>query len=313
MDKLNIPRFGLEDFTQVNFKTPFLNVEHYHLNAPFFTIKNRETNPVNDYISPNRRQFFKIFHITSGTGILTVGLHQYALNPGDIAFLHPDEIMSWQTTSKDTGGHFCLIHPKYFDHDDHILVLFRLYPYFTPSKAVIQLTEIQSAKIDRLFYSILQEEEGNDPDKKEAILLQLQMILLEAKRSGKNLADVAVPENYRYIHGFLTLLESAFQVKGPDCVIKIKTAGEFAEQLNIHPNYLNSLVKNQTGKTLREHIQERLLYEAKVLLMHTSWEIRSISHVLAFSDQAAFSSFFSKKENITPTMFREATMSPVNI
>ena len=313
MDKLDIPRLGLETFTQVNFKVPFLNVEHYPFNAKYFIIKNRETNPVNDYISPNRRQFFKIFHITSGTGILTVGLHQYFLNPGDIAFLHPDEIMSWQTTSKDTGGYFCLIHPKYFDQDDHVLALFRLYPYFTPSKAVIQLADNQSTKIDGYFNSMLQEEEGNEPDKKEAILLQLQMILLEAKRSGKNLADVAVPESYRYIHGFLTLLESSFQVKGPESVIKIKTAGEFADQLNVHPNYLNSLVKNQTGKPLREHIQERLLYEAKVLLTHTNWEIRSISHVLGFSEQGAFSSFFSKKENITPSTFRERAMDTVNI
>jgi AraC-like DNA-binding protein len=313
MDKLDIPRLGLETFTQVNFKVPFLNVEHYPFNAKLFTIKNRETNPVNDYISPNRRQFFKIFHITSGTGILTIGLHQYFLNPGDIAFLHPDEIMSWQTTSKNTGGHFCLIHPKYFDYSEHVLALFRLYPYFTPSKAVIQLTDIQSSKIDRHFYSILQEEEGINSDKKDVILLQLQMILLEAKRSGKNLADVAVPENYRYIHGFLNLLESAFQVIGPDSVIKIKTAGEFADQLNVHPNYLNSLVKNQTGKTVREHIQERLLYEAKVLLTHTNWEIRSISQVLGFSEQSAFSSFFSKKENITPSLFREGIISTVNI
>ena len=313
MNKLDIPRLGLETFTQVNFKIPFLNVEHYPFNAKYFTIKNRETNPVNDYISPNRRQFFKIFHITSGTGILTVGLHQYFLNPGDIAFLHPDEIMSWQTTSKETGGHFCLVHPKYFDRNEHVLQLFRLYPYFMPAKAVIQLTEIQSAKIDFLFHSILHEEEGNDTDKKEAILLQLQMILLEAKRSGKNLTDVAVPESYRYVHGFLTLLESEFQVKAPDSVIRIKTAGEFADQLNVHPNYLNSLVKNQTGKTLREHIQERLLYEAKVLLTHTNWEIKSISHVLGFSEQGAFSSFFSKKENITPSIFRENATAAVNI
>lgn len=313
MDKLDIPRLGLESFTQINFKIPFLNVEHYPLHARYFIIKNRETNPVNDYISPNRRQFFKIFHITSGTGILTVGLHQYLLNPGDIAFLHPDEIMSWQTTSKDTGGHFCLIHPHYFDHNDHVLTLFRLYPYFTPSKAVIRLTEVQSTKIDRFFRAILQEEEGNNSDKKEAILLQLQMILLEAKRSGKNLADVAVPESYRYVHGFLTLLESAFQVKGPGSVIKIKTAKEFADQLNVHPNYLNSLVKSQTGKTLREHIQERLLYEAKVLLTHTNWDIRAISYVLGFSEQGAFSSFFSKKENITPSVFREGIVGAVNI
>ncbi len=313
MDKSNIPRFELETFAQANFKVPFLKVEQYPVNANYFSIKNRQHNPVNDYISPNRRQFFKIFHITSGTGILTVGLHQYFLNPGDIAFLHPDEIMSWQTTSTDTGGHFCLIHPKYFEEADHVLHLFRHYYYFKPSKAVIQLTESLSLKVNQYFELILKEEEGGQEDKKQAILLHLQMILLEAQRAGKNLPDVEVPETYRYIHGFLTLLESTFQIQGPDQAVKIKTAGEFADQLNVHPNYLNSLVKNQTGKTLREHIQERLLYEAKTLLVQTDWSIRTISYVLGFSEHAAFTAFFNKKENISPSNFRENAVSGVNI
>lgn len=313
MQKINIPRLELETFAQENFKTPFLKVEQYPFNASYFSIKNRKHNPVNDYISPNRRQFFKIFHITSGTGILTIGLHQYFLNPDDIAFLHPDEIMSWQTTSVDTGGHFCLIHPKYFEQADHVLHLFRHYQYFKPSKAVVRLTESQSLKINRHFEFILKEEEGNHDDKKQAILLHLQMILMEAQRAGKNLPDVAVHKTYRYIHGFLTLLEFTFQIQNPDTVVKIKTAGEFADQLNVHPNYLNSLVKNQTGKTLREHIQERLLYEAKALLIQTDWDIKTISYVLGFSGHAAFTSFFNKKEDISPSVFRESAVSGVNI
>ncbi len=313
MEKLDIPRLELETFAQVNFKVPFLKVEQYPFNASYFTIKNRKYNPVNDYISPNRRQFFKIFHITSGTGILTVGLHQYFLNPGDIAFLHPDEIMSWQTTSPDTDGHFCLTHPKYFEDADHVLQLFRHYRYFKPSKAVVQLTESQSARVNQYFEFILREDESFNDDKKQAILLHLQMILLDVKRAGKNLPDVAVPESYRYIHGFLTLLESTFQVQGPDTVVKIKTAGEFANQLNVHPNYQNSLVKNQAGKTLREHIQERLIYEAKALLIQTDWDIRTISYVLGFSENAAFTSFFNKKEHVSPSKFKESALSQVNI
>jgi AraC-like DNA-binding protein len=302
MEKSNIPRLELETFAAVN----FFNVEQYPFNAKYFSIKDRKHHPVKDYISPNRRQFYKIFHITSGTGILTVGLHQYCLHPGDIAFLHPDEIMSWQTTSTETGGHFCLIHPNYFEQSAHLLQLFRQYPYFKASKAVIQLTAPQSLKVNQYFEAILQEEEGENEDKKQAIFLHLQMILLEANRAGKNLADVAVPESYRYIHGFLTLLESTFQISGPDTVVKIKTATEFADQLNVHPNYLNSLVKNQTGKTLREHIQERLLYEAKALLTQTDWEISTISYVLGFSEHAAFTALFNKKEHISPSKFRES-------
>lgn len=313
MEKLTIPRLELDTFAQVGFKVPLLNVEHYPLDANYFIIKNRNNYPVKDYISPNRRQFFKIFHITSGTGVLTVGLHRYLMNPGDIGFLNPDEIMSWQTTSGNAGGHFCLIHPHYFEHAPHVLQLFRQFPYFKPSKAVIQLADEQSAKINHYFETITQEEEGDNEDKKQAILLQLQMILLEAQRAGKNLADVAVPENYRYIHGFLTLLESSFQTKGPDTVVSIKNASEFADQLHVHPNYLNSLVKNQTGKTLREHIQERLLYEAKTLLLQTDWDIKTISYVLGFSEHAAFTSFFHKKEKQSPSIFRENAVSALNI
>lgn len=312
MERADIPRLALASFAEVNYKVPFLNVQHYPLATNYFSIKNRENHPVVDYISPNRRQFFKIFHMTSGTGILTVGLHQYTLGPGDIAFLHPDEIMSWQTTSKETGGHFCLIHPKYFEYEtDHVLQLLRNYPYFKASKAVVQLTENQSAEINQSFQSIVREEEGDNEDKKQAILLHLQLILLAARRAGKTLPDQTVPESYGYIHGFLSLLESAFQVQ--DDAVKLKTSAEFAAQLHVHPNYLNSLVKEQTGKTLREHIQERLMYEAKVLLIQTDWDINRISFGLGFSGHAAFTSFFKKKENISPSIFRRNAFTQANL
>jgi len=314
MEKLDIPRLELESFAKVNYKVPFLSVQHYPFNASYFTIENRDSYPVADYISPNRRQFYKIFHMTSGTGILTVGLHRYLMCAGDIAFLHPDEIMSWQTTSENTGGHFCLIHPKYFENDaDHVLQLLRSYPYFKPAKAVVQLSDEQSEVVNQHFESMLKEERAGSEDKKQALLLHLQMILLEARRAGKNLADVEVPESYGYIHGFLSLLESVFQVGGPENAVKLKTAAEFAAQLHVHPNYLNALVKEHTGKTVREHIQERLIYEAKSLLVQTNWDINHISYGLGFSGQAAFTSFFKKKEHVSPSSFRKSALSQIGI
>uniref|UniRef100_UPI003D7FDE09 AraC family ligand binding domain-containing protein n=1 Tax=Pedobacter sp. TaxID=1411316 RepID=UPI003D7FDE09 len=108
MENSTIPRMELETFAANSFKTPLLNVEHFPVDSSHFVIQNRNEYPVKDYISPHRRQFYKIFHMTSGTGILTIGLHKYEMGPNEIAFLHPDEIMSWQTTSEETGGHFCL-------------------------------------------------------------------------------------------------------------------------------------------------------------------------------------------------------------
>lgn len=313
MEKTPIPRLEIESFAETSYQGPVLEVQHLPLDSSYFIIENRDTYPIVDYISPNRRDFYKIFHMTSGTGVLTVGLHRYEMSPNDIAFLHPDEIMSWQTTSEETGGHFCLIHPKYFDHDaEHVLQLLKNCQYFKAPNAVIHLTDSQSTTVNQHFENMLKEARSDNDDKKQALLLHLQMMLIEVQRAGRNMKNAPVSESYGYIYNFLSLLESSFQLDGSAASVKIKTVAEFADQLHVHPNYLNALVKQNTGKTVREHIQERLLYEAKSLLLRTDLTVSRISHGLGFSDPAAFSSFFKKKENMSPSNFRKEALSQVN-
>lgn len=306
MEKYDIPRLEIETFAKESYKVPVLQVRYHPLDAGWFIIENRELYPITDYISPNRREFYKIFHMTGGTGILTIGLHRYEVGPGDIAFLHPDEIMSWQSTSRQTGGYFCLIHPNYFGHDlDHVQLLLRRYPHLKPSRAVVRLNPEQSQAIDHFFSVIYREARGSNEDKRQAIVLHLQLLLLEAQRAGRVATGVEATESYGYIYGFLSLLESSFHIRQKDSLVRIRNASEFAEQLNVHPNYLNALVKEHTGKTLREHIQERLLYEAKTLLVQTDWDINSIGYSLGFSGHAAFTTFFKKKAQISPSTFRK--------
>ncbi|RXG11403.1 AraC family transcriptional regulator [Leeuwenhoekiella aestuarii] len=304
-----IPRHNLIDFAEQNFDLPFFSVNQYPLDSKLFVVENRNNYPIEDYISPGRRDFYKVFHISSGTGILTVGLHKYEMQTNQIAFVHPDEIMSWQTTSEEAGGHFCLIHPNYFEGYSHVAKLFRTYPFFLEDNAVIKLPNNVSVSINTNFSRILSEERSTNEDKKDAIIIHLQMLLLEAKRAGKNIANTPVSESYSYIHNFLSLLETNFQIHHKNTVVRLKTASEFAEELHLHPNYLNNLVKTQTGKTLSNHIQERLMYEAKALLIKTDWDISSISYSLGFSNQAAFTSSFKRMERITPSRFRKNMLS----
>lgn len=307
--KSDVPRMELESFAAQTFTVPVLEVTYHSLNRPYFIIGDKESFPMVDYISPNRRNFFKIFHITAGSGIVTVGLHKYEVGPGYIGFLHPDEIMSWQSTSKDTAGHFCMIHPRYFEQDaEHVRDIFQNFPFFKADKAVLELQAQQSAIVNGHFEKMLQEERENNDDKKQAILLYLQMVMVDALRAGRNMVATNVPEQYNYIYKFLTLLESNFQLERKGVPVKHQNASEFAEQLHVHPNYLNSMVKQQTGRTLREHIQDRILYEAKTLLLQTDWDINNIGYGLGFSGPAAFTAFFKKKENMAPSAYRKIAL-----
>ncbi|SEB06044.1 AraC family ligand binding domain-containing protein [Pedobacter hartonius] len=146
MKKPDIPRLSIEKFQEAGMNIPLLQVEHYHAEASF-SIKNRSCHLANDYIAPNRRKFYKLMHVTAGSGILTIGLNRYHIRPYMIAFIHPDEIISWQSDAAAEDGHFCLIHPVYFEEVTHMAGLFKNYPYFQAEKAVVELDEQQSLKI----------------------------------------------------------------------------------------------------------------------------------------------------------------------
>jgi len=78
----------------------------------------------------------------------------------------------------------------------------------------------------------------------------------------------------------------------------------YADMLNITPGHLNDVVKQQGGKTAITHIHERLVVEAKRLLMHTALSVKQIAHQLGFKDAAYFNRFFKRLANDTPLGYR---------
>jgi AraC family transcriptional regulator, transcriptional activator of pobA len=88
--------------------------------------------------------------------------------------------------------------------------------------------------------------------------------------------------------------------------IRIKTAKEFADELAIHPNHLNLLLKKHTGQNVSTHIKSRLLEESKILLLQTNWTIQCIGYAIGFAEQPNFSQFFKKNIGITPGEFRRS-------
>ncbi|THF83236.1 helix-turn-helix domain-containing protein [Cohnella fermenti] len=82
------------------------------------------------------------------------------------------------------------------------------------------------------------------------------------------------------------------------------TAQRVAEAAGLTPNYLSSLFKQETGRTLMNYIQKEKIEEAKKLLEHTRDSISAIGHRLGFYDQAHFVKAFKKHAGITPGQHR---------
>ena len=85
-----------------------------------------------------------------------------------------------------------------------------------------------------------------------------------------------------------------------------KNVTDYAEKLNITPNYLTTTLKQFTGKTAKDIISERLFNESKSLLKYSGLDIAEISYRLNFQEPTHFTRFFKKHSGITPNQFRKS-------
>ncbi|HEY4967427.1 MAG TPA: helix-turn-helix domain-containing protein [Puia sp.] len=78
----------------------------------------------------------------------------------------------------------------------------------------------------------------------------------------------------------------------------------YAEQLNITPKYLTETVKEITGKTAGEIIDDFVLFESKMLLDNPALSIAEIADELNFSDQSFFGKYFKRHTGLSPKEYR---------
>ena len=79
----------------------------------------------------------------------------------------------------------------------------------------------------------------------------------------------------------------------------------YASRLNISKVYLSRIVRQVSGRTVMDYINQTLLMEASFLLRTSSLSILQIADRLHFADLPSFSRFFSRKKGMSPREYRE--------
>ncbi|WP_229220157.1 AraC family transcriptional regulator [Dyadobacter beijingensis] len=83
---------------------------------------------------------------------------------------------------------------------------------------------------------------------------------------------------------FFDLLERKYHVN--------KKVSQYADELAVTPNYLNQIIKQETGMTASANIRKRLLIQAKRMALVQNTSMKAVAYKLGFEDTAHFSKFF---------------------
>ncbi|MEH0157295.1 AraC family transcriptional regulator [Limibacter armeniacum] len=295
-------------FTMLENLSDLIPMYNSYFNDWNIKVFNRTQYPCQNYLSANRRNFYKIHLITQGEGLLTIGLNHYHIHQPTILFLHPNDILSWRSLAApgEEKGHFLLIRKNFIGHLPMLkLTIDTLGLFSNKARSVITLGNEVIPRFERLWVNIHQEVESNKDFVLESVQAHLQLLLVDSMREGKFSSPEPVRGEYSHVHRFFRLLEEQIAEAGLDNPLKMRTAKEYAVSLDLHPNYLNKILKEQTGENVSTHIRNRLIEQVKILLSQSSLGMQDISYIVGFSDYSNFHYFFKNNTGITPTEFRK--------
>lgn len=89
-----------------------------------------------------------------------------------------------------------------------------------------------------------------------------------------------------------------------DCYLQEKSVQFYADALSISIRYLSAVVKEVAQRTPNQIISEFIVNEAKAQLSDSTISLKEIATKLHFSDQYAFTHFFKKHLDMSPTQYR---------
>jgi len=249
-----------------------------------------------------RRDFYKIMLVV-GPIQMNYADRVIQVKKQALFFSNPQIPYNCENLEQIETGYYCIFNQHFF----HKFGDLNQYSVFQPGgNHVFELTDQQVDQIT-LIYNRMFEEIGSDYIHKYDVLRNLVFELLHFGmkiQPSTNSDTLRINASKRISTIFLELLERQFPIDDEHKKITLRSASEFASQLNIHANHLNRAVKETTGKTTSEIIAERILQEAKILLKHSAWQVSEIAYALCFTEVTHFNNFFKKHTQTSPLKFR---------
>ncbi len=260
-----------------------------------------EGKPTN--IPYRRRDYYKIMLVKGGSQVhfadKIVEVKKQALS-----FSNPQIPYKWEHLDKIREGIYCIFNQHFF----HQFGQLNQYEVFQPNGShIFELMDAEANQVSEIFERMAKEFNADYKYKYDVIRNQIFELLhfaLKMQPSG-NLEKQLTNASQRISTLFLELLERQFPIDDAHLNVQLRSASDFANQLNVHVNHLNRAVKETTHKTTSQIIADRILQEAKILLRHSAWNVSEIAFALGFSEVTHFNNFFKKHLLTSPLKFRK--------
>ncbi|WP_166335370.1 AraC family transcriptional regulator [Sphingobacterium chungjuense] len=277
---------------------PILEIEDIQHDADhFFLLKlHTEKETLRRLEQAHRPNFFSMLLLFQGDAhVYTEGQH-IPLTAYQVLVNRPLVVSSMQLQG-DSKGYLIGFTESFFSLRYNSNVLHQFSFFQTQQTCFFRIPQPEQYKWHTLLTFMLQEQK---PAlwRKNALRSYLNILLQETQTYLGNIieANEVFSHNDKVLQ-FIQMVDRHY--------VEHKNPSFYASQLHISQNYLNKLCKTNQAQTSGQIIKQRILLEAKRLLVHTKSSIAEIAYSLGFESPSYFNTFFKKRIGASPERYRK--------
>ena len=249
---------------------------------------------------PHRHDFYQIDWVEHGTGHHIIDSVKYDVKPKTLFFMAPGQIHDF-VLSDDTVGFTINFSAEFFVLQLQNKNMLSELPVYDLDNSVqaLYLDDAQARSILETLNAIGEEYVSDQDGWADMIRSYLYILLMKASRMAEPGVGADPASRSLFLaRRFKSLLEKEFST--------VQEVSEYAQMLRVNERSLNEAVRRATGTTAAKLILERVMLEAKRLLLHSEVSVAEVADRLAFEDPAYFSRAFKKHTGRSPLEFRQS-------
>lgn len=247
--------------------------------------------------------FYTFILFTQGSGTIEINSNNYHVQPQSICLISSNQTHSFENLVDAEGIIFFFCQDFYVEEFSFIRLL-NVFSYTsqTATKICNPCVPLKSNEIEPILStlnSIQTEYDLYSPTNNSAVIIRslLNILLLKitqlfAEKSGKSDRNDSI-----IIHSLSHLVDSYF--------IQEQQLSFYTSAFNISESQLNEICNRHFNSGLKKILQNRLMQEARKLLMSSDLSISEIAFKLNFEDNSYFCKVFKSKTGLTPKRFRD--------
>lgn len=257
----------------------------------------------------SRSDFFSLAILINGEATMKINLKEKKISKNALVFLTPNTLKQLLNHSPDTEIYSVIFTSKFLLHIGIQQQEIEMIDFITRSNEAVLCLE--QSEVDHLKKVIEDLKEKNDhmtehPFGENIVQYSFRIFLSEMAAIGVKYNVSEKNKSSRkqdLVMRFANLVNQHFK--------EHRTVKYYADQLSITPKYLTEIVHEVTGNSASVVIDEKVMYEAKLLLKDPKLTISQIAEVLHFSDQSFLGKFFKRHLGVSPSEYRHHNFGQV--